>query len=130
MVTRGRRGNPRLAEKGLTIPEKLLPEQKPVTIPMDSGSVLLMAPRTIHSSLENSTRNEVRTSFDLRYGPVEQPTGRPMSLGFVARSKSHPESMVTDAAAWKAKWEGARASLAQQSDPTFNQWHAGVGACA
>ncbi len=118
------------AQKGLTIPDGLLPEQKPVPLPMNPGSVLLMTSRTIHSSLENRTENEVRISFDLRYEPVGQPTGRPMFPGFVARSKAHPETVVKDAAAWEALWHQARTLLARQSDPTFNRWHAGVGVCA
>jgi phytanoyl-CoA hydroxylase len=118
------------AERGLTIPDKLLPEQKPLPLPMNPGSVLLMTSRTIHSSLDNLTENEVRISFDLRYEPVGQPTGRPMFPGFVARSQSHPDSVVSDPAAWKNSWLEARASLAQQKDPTFNRWHAGVGVCA
>ena len=44
---------------------------------MRPGSVLLMHQRTIHSSLENLTDDQVRISLDLRYQPIGQATGRP-----------------------------------------------------
>ncbi len=118
------------AEKGLTISDSLLPQKAPVPLPMQPGSVLLMTSRTIHSSVDNCTENEVRISFDLRYQPIGQPTGRPAFPGFVARSSAHPESVLRDPAAWELSWLNARANLARQNDPTFNRWHAGAGVCA
>ena len=116
--------------KGLTISESLLPANTPLPLPMHAGSVLLMTSRTVHSSLDNRTENEVRISFDLRYQPVGQPTGRPAFPGFVARSTACPESVMRDPAAWASLWLAARACLAGESDPTFNRWKAGVGVCA
>lgn len=118
------------AEKGLTISDSLLPETTPVPLPMHPGSVLLMTSRTVHSSLENGTENDVRISFDLRYQPIGQPTGRPVFPGFVARSAAHPESVLKEPAQWKSLWQDARANLAQQNDPRFNRWLAGAAACA
>lgn len=118
------------AEKGLTIPDSLLPEKAPVPLPMHPGSVLLMTSRTVHSSLDNCTENEVRISFDLRYQPTGQPTGRPAFPGFVARSSADPESVLRDPAAWELSWHNVRTTLAQQNDPTFNRWHAGAAVCA
>ncbi len=118
------------AEKGLTIPDSLLPEKAPVPLPMEPGSVLVMTSRTVHSSLDNGTENDVRISFDLRYQPSGQPTGRPAFPGFVARSSAHPESALRDPAAWELLWLNARTTLAQQNDVTFNRWHAGAAVCA
>ena len=117
-------------EKGVAIPESLLPAARGVPLPMRPGSVLLMTQRTVHSSLDNLTENEVRLSFDLRYQPIGQPTGRPAFPGFVARSAAQPTSVLRDPAAWARLWHEARARLAAQENPTFNRWKAGVGACA
>jgi hypothetical protein len=117
-------------EKGVAIPEKLLPAAQAVPLPMRPGSVLLMTSRTVHSSLDNVTEGEIRISFDLRYQPIGEPTGRPAFPGFVARSTAHPESVLRDPAAWARLWHDARARLAAQENPTFNRWQAGVGACA
>lgn len=117
-------------EKGLTISDALLPANPPVPLPMQPGSVLLMTSRTIHSSRDNVTEDEIRISFDLRYQAIGEPTGRPAFPGFVARSKAHPESVLNDPADWEALWLNARATLAAQNDPVFNRWKAGVGACA
>jgi len=97
---------------------------------MQPGSVLLMHQRTIHSSLDNLTEDEVRLSFDLRYQPIGQPTGRPAFPGFIARSAAHPESVLRDAARWAQSWYDARGRLAAQENARFNRWRAGVGVCA
>jgi len=117
-------------EKGLTISDSLLPANAPVPLAMQPGSVLLMTSRTVHSSLDNRTENEVRISLDLRYQPVGKPTGRPAFPGFVARSTACPSSVMNDPAAWASLWLEARARLAEENDPTFNRWKAGVGVCA
>jgi len=117
-------------EKGVAIPEKLIPTAQAVPLPMRPGSVLLMTSRTVHSSLDNVTESEIRISFDLRYQPIGEPTGRPAFPGFVARSAARPESVLRDPAAWARLWHDARARLAAMENPTFNRWQAGVGACA
>jgi phytanoyl-CoA hydroxylase len=117
-------------EKGVAIPEPLIPAQRALPLPMRPGSVLLMTSRTVHSSLDNTTENEVRLSFDLRYQPTGQPTGRPAFPGFVARSAARPESALRDPDAWARLWHEARARLAEEENPTFNRWKAGVGVCA
>jgi phytanoyl-CoA hydroxylase len=117
-------------EKGVAIPEKLIPTAQAVALPMQPGSVLLMTSRTVHSSLDNVTQGEIRISFDLRYQPVGEPTGRPAFPGFVARSAAHPESILRDPAAWARLWHDTRAHLATMENPTFNRWQAGVGVCA
>jgi phytanoyl-CoA hydroxylase len=117
-------------EKGVAIPDALLPAPQAVPLPMRPGSVLLMTQRTVHSSLDNVTHDQVRLSFDLRYQPIGQPTGRPAFPGFVARSAARPESVLSDPAAWARLWHDARARLADQENPTFNRWKAGAGVCA
>lgn len=116
--------------RGAEIPEPLIDAGAAVPLPMRAGSVLLMHQRTMHSSLDNLTGDQVRISFDLRYQPVGQPSGRPAFPGFVARSAAHPGSVLRDAAAWAQLWLDARARLAERENPSFNRWQAGVGVCA
>ncbi len=117
-------------EKGVAIPEKLIPTAQALPLPMQPGSVLLMTSRTVHSSLDNVTEGEIRISFDLRYQPIGEPTGQPAFPGFVARSAAHPESVLRDPSAWARLWHDTRARLAAMENPTFNRWQAGVGVCA
>lgn len=116
--------------RGAEIPVRLIDTAAAVPLPMCPGSVLLMHQRTTHSSLDNLSADQVRISFDLRYQPIGQPTGRPAFPGFVARSAAHPESVLRDAEAWARLWLDAREHLAALDNPAFNRWKAGVGACA
>jgi len=117
-------------EQGVAIPERLLEGRAAVSLPLQPGSVLLMHQRTIHRSLENRTEQAVRLSFDLRYQPVGQATGRPAFPGFVARSAAQPERVLRDPVAWAQSWLEARARLAEQETPAFHRWRTGVGVCA
>lgn len=117
-------------DKGVGIPDALLTGERSVPLPMQPGSILLMHQRTVHSSLDNTTENDVRLSLDLRYQPIGQPTGRPAFPGFIARSVAHPRSALRDPIAWSRSWYDARSRLAEQENPGFNRWHAGAGVCA
>jgi len=116
--------------EGVGIPDVLLPPGQPVPLPMMPGSLLLMTQRTVHSSLDNTTDDQVRISFDLRYQPVGQPTGRPAFPGFVARSAAHPETVLRDPAAWAKTWIDTRDRLAADQDPAYNRWRADAPVCA
>jgi ectoine hydroxylase-related dioxygenase (phytanoyl-CoA dioxygenase family) len=114
----------------ISIPKKLLDLQQAVTLPMKAGSVLLMHQHTAHASLANQTYDTVRLSFDLRYQPVGQPTGRPAFPGFVARSAAQPESVLRDPDVWKQLWLDTRARLAPAEDPVYNRWDGSAAVCA
>lgn len=114
----------------LRIPATLIPIEQAVPVPMRAGSALLMNQRTVHASMDNVTEDQVRISFDLRYQPVGQPTGRPSFPGFVARSAAHPETVLRDPAAWARLWLEARERLARQEDPRYNRWSADAPVCA
>jgi phytanoyl-CoA hydroxylase len=116
--------------RGAHIPDANVDLDQAVTLPMRPGSVLLMHPRTPHSSLENSTTDQVRISMDLRYQPVGTPTGRPQFPGFVARSRAHPEDELRDPAEWQVMWERARADLAVSPSQAFNRWDPNSPVCA
>jgi ectoine hydroxylase-related dioxygenase (phytanoyl-CoA dioxygenase family) len=116
--------------RGAEIPARLVPERDALPLPMRAGSALLMHQRTVHSSLDNATVDQVRISLDLRYQPTGQPTGRPAFPGFVARSGAHPRTVLRDPAAWAQLWLDTRARMAARENPSFNRWQAGVGVCA
>ena len=115
--------------RGNSIPAELLGGQ-PVNVPIKRGGALFMDRRTKHASLRNMS-DGIRWSFDLRYHPVGQPTGRPAFPGFVARSRKEPSSAVTDPSDWAALWRNARTRLAAIEDPgKFNRWTGDEPACA
>jgi hypothetical protein len=114
---------------GPFIPDSLLAGQ-PRALPMKRGSVLFMDHLTQHASLSNNS-DGIRWSFDLRYHPVGEPTGRPMFPGFVARSRRDPASALTDPDAWAQSWRDARKRLAAQGrDATFFRWTDAESVCA
>ena len=115
---------------GLRIPEAAMDEARAVPVPMRAGSVLFMHRRTMHCSFDNTTQDQVRWSFDLRYQPAGQPSGRPLFPDFVARSRAKPESELRDAAAWAQLWEDTRVRLAASAKQRFNRWSADHPACA
>ncbi len=80
------------------------------------GSILLLHRRLIHRALDNVTENEVRLSFDLRFQPVGQPTGRELCPGSVARSAGHPEAVLTSFDAWRDVWLDAARLVLQGVD--------------
>jgi ectoine hydroxylase-related dioxygenase (phytanoyl-CoA dioxygenase family) len=113
------------------LPEKLVPLNKAVSVPMKRGDVLFMHRCMMHASLEN-TSDDIRWSFDLRYCPTGQPTGRPIFPGFVARSRQHPETELRDAKAWADLWFQTRARLSQ-AEPNgsiYSRWPADAAVCA
>ncbi len=116
---------------GIAIPETLVAEAEAVPMPMRPGSVLVMTQRTVHSSLDNVSQDDVRISMDLRYQPIGQPCGRPAfaAAGFVARSESHPETVLRDPAAWAKNWNSVKRSLIGD-ESMFNRWKKGVNGCA
>jgi ectoine hydroxylase-related dioxygenase (phytanoyl-CoA dioxygenase family) len=114
---------------GVHIKERLIDGRMVLPLPMKPGSALFMTKRTIHCSLSN-TSDHVRFSFDLRYNPIGQPTGRGDFPGFVARSRSNPRSELHDPVAWRDLWVEARSSLAERENPKFNRWDPNSPSCA
>ena len=115
---------------GLHIPAQYLAEDEHlVSLPMAAGDVLLMHRRTPHASHANHS-DHVRWSFDLRYHPIGQPTGRDAFPGFIARSAADPAGELHDPVAWNQLWLDARARLAGANDPRFNRWNATDLVCA
>jgi phytanoyl-CoA hydroxylase len=116
------------SDGGLRIPGKLL-NGKARSMPMRRGDALFMHKLTIHASHSNHSPN-VRWSFDLRYNPIGQPTGRSSFPGFVARSRKDPSAELRDPAEWARLWYTARQSLATEGMGQFNRWSADSPVCA
>jgi ectoine hydroxylase-related dioxygenase (phytanoyl-CoA dioxygenase family) len=114
---------------GLAVPDPMLDLDNALPVPMEPGDVLFLTRRTCHSSLPNVS-DEVRISFDLRYNPIGQPTGREVFPGFVARSRSNPESELHDPEAWAQSWYDARERLVVKNLEHYNRWRVGDGVCA
>ena len=115
---------------GLQVPERVCSREDAVALPMQPGDVLFINKMTLHNSLSN-TSNETRISFDLRYNPIDQPTGRGAFPGFIARSRQNPNSELRDADEWSRLWVEAREKLADSAyDKPFNRWSADAPVCA
>ena len=113
---------------GVQVPSQLVPGE-PRPLPMKSGDALFMHRLTMHASLSNQSE-DVRWSFDLRYNPIGQPTGRGHFPGFVARSRQNPESELRDPAEWARLWHECRRRLANEGAGPFNRWSADSPVCA
>lgn len=115
---------------GLQVPEKVASRADAMAIPMEPGDLLFIHKLTLHNSLANVS-NEIRISFDLRYNPIGQPTGRSAFPGFVARSRRNPGHELHDAGAWSQLWVDARTELADEGqDRPFNRWNSDAAVCA
>ncbi|HYI24337.1 MAG TPA: phytanoyl-CoA dioxygenase family protein [Thermomicrobiales bacterium] len=115
---------------GLHIPDAFLaPEEVSVDAVMEAGDILLMHRRTPHASHRN-TADYVRWSFDLRYNPTGQPSGRSAFPGFVARSAAEPWTELHDPVAWTDMWLEARARVSGAPMPAFNRWDRSAVTCA
>lgn len=113
----------------VTLPDALLDLEQMKPLPMNRGDVLFLTKHTCHRSLSNRS-NEVRMSFDLRYNPIGQSTGRDVFPGFVARSRANPEAELHDPRAWEQMWTEARDRLADKDLGKFNRWDNKAEVCA
>lgn len=115
---------------GLAIPDPLLEMDQAIPVPLKRGDVLFLHRRTCHASLSNVSDN-IRWSFDLRYNPIGQATGRGAFPGFVARSRAHPDQELHDPEGWAALWYAARQRLAEENyNQPFNRWDGKAPVCA
>jgi ectoine hydroxylase-related dioxygenase (phytanoyl-CoA dioxygenase family) len=109
------------------IPPETIDQDSARPLPLERGGVILFDKFTHHASLPNRS-DGLRWSFDLRYNPTGQATGRPAFPGFVARSRENPDSELRDPKAWAAMWEDARRRIlsGEYAGPVFEQarWEA------
>lgn len=115
----------------LSIPDRLLPQQQPVPLPVRAGDVLFLHRRLCHAALPN-VGDTLRWSYDLRYIPAGARSGRELFPTFVARSRANPELALTSPRRWAQMWLDARANLVGNAPPphSWNRWHTDAVACA
>jgi ectoine hydroxylase-related dioxygenase (phytanoyl-CoA dioxygenase family) len=76
--------------------EHLAPPARVVALPLEAGGALLFNDRCVHMSTANNS-DHVRWSVDLRYQPTDQDPMTKHGMGFLARSRQHPERVATRA---------------------------------
>ncbi|RKX31471.1 MAG: phytanoyl-CoA dioxygenase, partial [Verrucomicrobia bacterium] len=94
-------------------------------------AIVLFDSRVMHAARPNKTES-IRWSFDLRYNPIGQPSGRSWYPGFVARSRSNPDSELHDAETWADSWRQTRQELARDGthDRQFTRCSPDHSGCA
>lgn len=120
---------PHCPKRQTSIADGCLDFDKAVPLPVKAGSAVIFHPLTPHASLDNHS-DRFRWSFDIRYNVTGQPTGRAHFPQFVARSKAHPEQVLTDWKAWRDMWLSARAQLSGQPHIPIHRWKSDSPACA
>ncbi|MCY4484185.1 MAG: phytanoyl-CoA dioxygenase family protein [Spirochaetaceae bacterium] len=81
--------------------------ERAVTLPMRPGDVLFLDNKVLHSSTPNTSDADYRFAFNFRYVQAGQTGGRPFLPGFVARSRSAPESELHNPFVWSTMWDRA-----------------------
>jgi ectoine hydroxylase-related dioxygenase (phytanoyl-CoA dioxygenase family) len=78
------------------LPDSYIQKRKKeiLALPMQTGSAVLFNDRLIHSSTPNKSTH-VRWSVDLRYQPTDQDPMPQHGVGFLARSRQHPERIAS-----------------------------------
>ncbi|MBX2885104.1 MAG: phytanoyl-CoA dioxygenase family protein [Granulosicoccus sp.] len=120
---------PHCPQGQLAIPIQCMDLKKARPLPVKAGGIVMFDPLTIHSSLTNRSKG-VRWSFDLRYNVTGDPTGRPMFPGFVARSRTNPETVLRDPEKWRALWRTAQDRLVHAPAVEIHRWPADAEICA
>jgi len=113
----------------LGIPDKFIEQEQARPVPLNPGGVLFFHPMCKHGSLDNKS-DAFRWSFDLRYNPIGQATGRPHFPGFIAQSRANPESELADHREWAKLWLEARSNLAEVTEIKHNRWNKDDPLCA
>ncbi|MQG19379.1 MAG: phytanoyl-CoA dioxygenase family protein [SAR202 cluster bacterium] len=115
---------------GAGIPERFFASDQMIPLPVDKGDVIVFNKKLVHGSLENES-DQVRVSFDIRYNPIGEATGRKWFPGFNARSKNDPDSVLTDPVKWAESWVQAKNKLVSEGTPDFyGRWSSDNPACA
>ncbi len=106
-----------------TVPVDIIAGREGEPLPARRGSIVLFDKQNIHCSRPNLS-DQLRWSFDIRYHPVGQRSGRPAFPGFVARSRSNPATELRDPVAWSRLWDDARERIitGECDGPVFQDW--------
>jgi len=127
------KGKPRMyphcPKKQTAIADGFLDLDQAVPLPVPAGGAVIFHPLTPHASL-NNVSDRFRWSFDIRYNVTGQPTGRAHFPSFVARSRAHPERVLTDWRDWRDLWVVARHRLSVKDHIPIHRWTSDSPACA
>ena len=127
------KGKPRMyphcPKKQTAIADGFLDLDQAVPLPVPAGGAVIFHPLTPHASL-NNVSDRFRWSFDIRYNVTGQPTGRAHFPSFVARSRAHPERVLTDWRDWRDLWVFARHRLSVKDHIPIHRWTSDSPACA
>ena len=127
------KGKPRMyphcPKKQTAIADGFLDLDQAVPLPVPAGGAVIFHPLTPHASL-NNVSDRFRWSFDIRYNVTGQPTGRAHFPSFVARSRAHPERVLTDWRDWRDLWVDARHRLSVKDHIPIHRWTSDSPACA
>ncbi|MGI9319345.1 MAG: phytanoyl-CoA dioxygenase family protein [bacterium] len=106
-----------------TVPAPIINGRQGIPLPIDRGGLIIFHKQNIHSALPNRS-DQLRWSLDVRYHPTGQPSGRPAFPGFIARSRSNPNSELKDPVLWNQLWVDAREKIVngQYKGLMFNDW--------
>ena len=118
---------------GRQIPRRLFDHDQAIPLPTKRGDVIFLNKELVHGSLSNVS-DRIRWSFDLRFNPIGQNTGREVFPGFVARSRANPESQLRDPEEWRRMWLDCRSRMAKinradTDDVEFGRWKGGHPDC-
>jgi ectoine hydroxylase-related dioxygenase (phytanoyl-CoA dioxygenase family) len=78
----------------LEVDGRHIKKREVVVLPVKAGSAILFNDRCLHMSTPNNS-DHVRWSVDLRYQPTDQDPMPYYGIGFLARSRQHPERVAT-----------------------------------
>jgi ectoine hydroxylase-related dioxygenase (phytanoyl-CoA dioxygenase family) len=78
----------------LEVDKQHLKKVQAVPLPVSAGSAIAFNDRCVHMSTPNNSQM-VRWSVDLRYQPTDQDPMPQHGIGFLARSRQHPEKVAT-----------------------------------
>lgn len=112
---------PHCLKNQTAIADGFIDESEAVPLPVKAGGIVLLHPLTPHSSLSNTT-DGYRWSFDLRYNVTGDNTGRTEFPDFIARSRTAPDTVLTDWRAWRTLWEDARVAVAMAPHVPQHRW--------
>lgn len=118
---------------GRQIPRRLFEKDQAIPLPTRRGDVIFLHKQIVHGSLSNVS-DQIRWSFDLRFNPIGQNTGREIFPGFVARSRANPDSELRDPEEWRRMWLACRTRMAKinqtgMDEFSFSRWADGHPDC-
>ena len=110
---------PGVTKKALNIaPIRKTSTHRVLYCPLIPEILFFLDNKVMHSSVPNRSREDYRWAYNFRYLPIGQPPGRPFIPGFVARSRSAPETELHNAYLWSAMWVRCLDYLTEKGAPT------------